>query len=98
MMPRAPFFEFDDGDGDVFDFDVGVGEAGGVGLHRLHWASEVEQCINCVDRLIHQCSTAVECPSATPSSGVVVGLIAIPLYIGGGRSELTEATCIGGLS
>ena len=90
-------FEFDDGDGDVFDFDVGVGEAGGVGLHRLHWASEVEQCINCVDRLIHQCTTAVECPSATPCSGVVVGLIAIPFYIGGGGGEFTKTSCIGGL-
>ena len=60
-------FKFDDGDGDVFDLDVGVCETGSVGLHGFYGSREIEQSVNRVNGLIHQCATAVECPGAAPA-------------------------------
>lgn len=88
-------FEFKEGNAVVFDFDVLVGEEGGVGLHGFDGSGEVEEGVDGVDGLVHEGAAAVEGPSAAPSAGVVVGLVAIPFDVGAGGGEGAEATLVG---
>ena len=89
-------FEFDKSDAMVFHFDVFVGEEGGVGLYGFDGAGGVKEGVDGVDRLVHEGAATVEGPSAAPSGGVVVGLVAIPLDVGGGGGEFAETVSVYG--
>ena len=78
----------------VFNLDALVCETGGIGSNALGGAGEVEQGIDGVDGLVHQSSSSVEGPGATPAGGIIVGLVTIPLDVGGGTGEGAEATSI----
>ena len=88
------FFEFDDGDTVVFDFDAFMSEADGVSLDAFDGACEIDESIDGVDGLVHQRAASIESPSATPTCGVVVGLVAVPFDISGGRGEDSEAAFV----
>lgn len=72
----------------------------GGGLHvggdGFDVAGEVEEHVDVVDRLVHEGSAAGELPGAAPDVGVVVGLGAEPLDVGGGEGELAEASGVDG--
>ena len=49
-----------------------------------------------MDGLIHQRTATIKGPCAAPASGIVVGLITVPLDVGGGTGENAEATFVRG--
>ena len=78
----------------ILHFDPLVSENGGGGLYFGNGSHQPGEQVNGVDRLVHQCPTPIEFPSAPPGTTVVVLLCSEPFDVGISEGQPAETSRI----
>ena len=89
--------KFQNSNNRVFHFNSLVPSVACKSLHRVNLSHVPLQEVNRMDALVHQSATTIQCDGSPPGIRFVIGLTAVPFYIGITQYDITKFCSIHGL-
>ena len=83
-------FELQNGNGRIFHFYPFMSQTCRGGGYPFYLPGNIQQQINSVDALVHQCAAAVQCPGTAPFTGIVILLCPEPFHLSITNDQFAE--------